>query len=283
MSAGSRMPRTAPSDLASLPVLVPPLALQRRIVDLIAHLDDHLATIRVEIDSVSKVLQSARRDCWARHEQECASLASVLYGITAGRSPDTSGERPQEGQPAVLKVNAVDPSGDFLAEETKALPPDHSMRPEWELQGGEVLVTRANTAERVAAVARVPDGIRNGLYLCDKTLRLDLVESKVDAGYIAEILLAPQARLQVAAMATGVGSSMVNISQAKLSGWTVPIPPVEVQSREAALLQSLRANVTSLRDEEKALRALRRRLQDGLLASEVTIPSEYDALLAEAV
>jgi type I restriction enzyme S subunit len=183
----------------------------------------------------------------------------------------------------VLKVNAVDPSGEFLAEEAKALPPDHSLRPEWELQGGEVLVTRANTAERVAAVARVPGEIRKGLYLCDKTLRLDLTESKVDAGYIAEILLAPQARLQVAAMATGVGSSMVNISQAKLSRWTVPIPAVEVQSREAALLQSLRANVTSLGDEEKALRALRRRLLDGLLTSNVTIPPNYDASLAEAV
>ena len=41
LSAGSRMPRTSAADLASLSVLVPPLSVQHRIVDLMEHLDNH--------------------------------------------------------------------------------------------------------------------------------------------------------------------------------------------------------------------------------------------------
>lgn len=280
-SGGGMFSSITAANLRALPIRLPPMRVQRRIVDVLACVDAHLANLGVELSRGLTVQQTLRQERWTRYSDDYLALGDVITGITAGRSPDTTGERPSPDRDGVLKVNAVDPSGRFLPLEAKALRDDHGMSPDWELHGGEVLVTRANTAERVAAVARVPNNIRRGLFLCDKTLRLDFSTDVLDADYLSEILLAPQAREQVAVMATGVGSSMVNLSQAKFRSWQVPIPTLADQRQSAILMVGARELVRTLDEERKALSTLRAVILSELLESRREIPDLYDHLLNE--
>lgn len=279
VSAGSRMPRTSAADLAALPVSLPPLPVQRRIVDLLAHLDAHIANLRTEREALGAAVVAFRATTWDQLGMPLTPLGDLLHGIAAGRSPNTSGERPRIEEPGVLKVNAVDPSGTFFPEEAKVLPDDHGLSPDWELRGGEVLVTRANTAERVAAVARVPSPIRPGLFLCDKTLRLDYDSEVVDPDFLVEMLLSPQARRQVSVMATGVGSSMVNLSQAKFRTWEIPVPSLDEQLSIAATSTAMKSTVAALDAELRRLGSLRLSLLRGLLEGTVSPNPSYDGLL----
>jgi len=156
------------------------------------------------------------------------------------------------------------------------------MSKHWELVGGEVLVTRANTAERVAAVAQVPLDIRGGLFLCDKTLRLDFDESGAHPAFVAEMLLAPQAREQVSSMATGVGSSMVNISQSKLRSWILPMPSLETQVSVARQMRTIRELTRSLDNESTALNRLKSQLLSRLLDGSIILDQAYDDVLEVA-
>jgi len=54
MSAGTRMPRTSTSDLASIPVFLPPLVEQERIVEVVSSLDGVIqSTVRAVDDAKS--------------------------------------------------------------------------------------------------------------------------------------------------------------------------------------------------------------------------------------
>ncbi len=48
LSAGTRMPRTKANDLAEIPVLLPPLDVQNRVVDLIVSVDSYIDALRVQ-------------------------------------------------------------------------------------------------------------------------------------------------------------------------------------------------------------------------------------------
>lgn len=280
--AGTGQPYVKRPNLLSQAVLLPPLPVQRRIVDLMTHLDAHIANLQAERDALGAAVVAFRATTWDELGMPLTPLGDLLHGITAGRSPNTSGERPRPEEQGVLKVNAVDPSGMFFPEEAKVLPEDHGMSPEWELRGGEVLVTRANTAERVAAVARVPSAVRPGLFLCDKTLRLDYDSALIDPNFLVEMLLSPQARAQVSTMATGVGSSMVNLSQAKFRSWEIPAPSLAEQSSIAATATAMKSMLDALDAELRRLGSLRSSLLRGLLGGTVNPNPSYDGLLERA-
>lgn len=280
-ASGSTFPEVSGKKVATIPITLPPLAVQRRIVDLMTHLDNHLANLRAEREAAECALSVIRESEWAAYRDKSRTLKQVVRGITAGRSPNTSGDRPTADQPGVLKVNSVDPTGRFLQEEAKQLEVGHGMSAEWELKGGEVLITRANTAERVGAVALVPSDVRAGLYLCDKTLRFDFIDGLVDPSFVSEMLLAKSTRNQIASMATGVGSSMVNLSQSKILSLEIPVPAISAQKATAASLAAVRTVVTDHQLEIDAYTRLRAVALAALLSRAVVIPDSYDSLLSE--
>ena len=71
---------------ALLTVAVPPLAVQRRIVDLLAHLDNHLTNLRAERDAALRFLHAVRQSELEALDERLP-LGEVLLTLRAGGTP----------------------------------------------------------------------------------------------------------------------------------------------------------------------------------------------------
>lgn len=254
-------------------VVLPPLDEQRRIVDLIGKIDAHIDALDTEATGVEAL-------AWASvtHRVETSPLAiadDVIEGIEGGRSPMTTGEPPADGQHGVLKVSAVKP-WEFVPSEAKGALPDTTLDSRHVVAGGDVLITRANTPERVGAVCLVPDDVPAGLYLCDKTLRISVDSSRVHPAYFAAVMNIPAVHSQLTAAATGTSASMFNVSQKSIRSVLVPMPLLEEQVRIAAAFKATWNHAAALRVEVRRLHFLRSRALDALLSDEWAIPASYE-------
>jgi type I restriction enzyme S subunit len=171
------------------------------------------------------------------------ALGSLLTGIQAGWSPSAQA-RPKEGDEwGVLKVSACS-WGAFRPEENKALFTGETPRPELEVQPGDFLISRANTAELVGRSVILKETPAR-LMLSDKTLRLFAVPG-CSIDYLNLANLAQAARAHYEEEATGTSSSMRNVSQRAIRRTPIPLPPPAEQDRIMAVVSQLTSLVRKL-------------------------------------
>lgn len=180
-------------------------------------------------------------------------LGELVEGISAGRSFGASNAPAAEGQWGIIKVSAMT-RGEFKPDQNKAVPAEQ-VDPRFEIREGDLLVSRANTAEYVGASVLVGP-VRPKLLLSDKSLRLSL-KSGIDSRWMWYVLQSPPVRRQITELATGTKDSMRNISQLSLRQISIPIPPLDEQRRIVDLLED---HLSRLDAADHGLAAARRRL-----------------------
>lgn len=193
-----------------------------------------------------------------------AKLGDVVISSEAGWSPSCESTPRESGKWGVLKVSAVS-WGKFLDDENKALPSHLKARPECEVQPGDFLLSRANTAELVArsVVAWNPDP---QLMLSDKIIRLHIA-ARADKAYINLFNNSSFARAHYVANASGTSASMKNVSREVVLSLPIPVPPAAEQSRIVAAVASLTALCDRLRERLAIRRALSAKLATALTES----------------
>jgi type I restriction enzyme, S subunit len=163
-----------------------------------------------------------------------ATLGSLLERIEAGKSFATEGRPAREDEFGVIKVSAMT-WGEFRPSQNKALPAGLEIENRWLIRRGDLLFSRANTADYVGAVVLVgADHPR--LILSDKSLRL-VVGAGVEPSWLLHVLRSSQARTAIESLATGTKESMRNISQEKLRILRIPLPPTVEQNRIVSELE----------------------------------------------
>lgn len=192
--------------LRELEIPLPPLDEQRRIAAILDELVALITKIDVEMSVLQKV-QHSRLNEVLRHCPQ-VPLKTYVESIQSGRSVKEAST--DEVRNRVLKISAVT-SGSFEPGESKPLPDDYAPADAHQVQKGDVLVSRANTAELVGASALVVDEVKN-LYLPDKLWRLNLAQG-AQAAAIVGILQSATVRSRISAKASGSGGSMKNITQ----------------------------------------------------------------------
>jgi type I restriction enzyme, S subunit len=190
----------------------------------------------------------------ARKQVECVSLGDLLFGIETGKSIRTTERTARDCELGVLKVSAVS-WGAFRPKEAKAVHADYTPEDHHRVRAGDVLISRANTAELVGAVVRVDRDYPNRL-LSDKTLRLVLDTNRCDPNYLVRALRLPHARSHLEENATGTSDSMKNISQDDIRATPIPLPSMSDQGRISEILDKLFAPI------EAARQSLTKQLQD---------------------
>jgi type I restriction enzyme S subunit len=254
---------------------LPPLAEQRRIVDLIGALDDV-----TEATKAAAGASLAARDRFLDSKfggAERVPVGSLLAGIEGGRSPKALDAPPALDEFGVLKVSAVTSLG-FEPRESKTVIDTSVFSEHHFVRAGDVLLTRANTAALLGQVCLVPEDHSN-LLLCDKTLRLKPAEGVSPAALVAA-LNSPTARAQLSAAATGTSASMKNISQDNVREVLVCWPKDAVTAGladQALLAGHRRAQATMAQ-----LLELRSAVLSALLSGEHEIPESYDELMEVA-
>lgn len=165
-------------------------------------------------------------------------LGSQVLSSGAGWSPSCEARQRVDDEWGVLKVSAVS-WGEFRPDENKALPANLEARPGHEVQTGDFLVSRANTAELVARSV-VVESTPSRLMLSDKIVRLKLTEH-CNRRYINLVNSSSFARSYYSAIAGGTSSSMKNVTREQILNLPLPLAPLAEQHRIVAKVEELMA------------------------------------------
>jgi type I restriction enzyme, S subunit len=187
---------------------------------------------------------------------EWAPLGELVLFSDSGWSPACLPlRRTDDSQWGVLKVSAVS-WGEFRADEHKLLTPGLIPRPQIEVQDGDFLMSRANTAELVGRSVVVADPPPR-LMLSDKHVRLRFLD-RASAAYVNLVNGSSRARRYYASVATGTSDSMRNIAREQILALPIPVPPIAEQKRIVDVVNVLRSHCDEL--EQQLLNAQSRRL-----------------------
>jgi type I restriction enzyme S subunit len=261
-SAGQK--RVPASYLETLAIPLPSLPDQRRIAAMLEQADQLRRTRRYALELSDSFLPATFLKMFGEpvdnpNRYPISTLEDELSAIESGFSPVCEGPRTSVDQWAVLGLGAVS-TGVFKPEENKVLPLNIPPRPDIEVRNEDVLVTRKNTYDLVAACALVRDPPPR-LLLPDTIFRFAIRNrDRLVPAYLWALLTSALFRKRVQSLAGGSAGSMPNISKEKFMSVKLPIPPLTLQQRFADLVREherLRATQReSLRQAEHLFQTL---------------------------
>ena len=249
-----------------IPVALPQISEQRRIVDI---LEDHLS----RLDAANDYLDAA--------ERRTRSLAqSVLDGLvwtpdvptvplaSALREPMRNGfsaRASATGSVRVLTLTSVT-RRTFTNEYTKmtdAAP--ERVRGLW-LESGDVFVQRANTPELVGSAA-LYDGEPGWAVFPDLLIRLRSDPTLMTPQFLALALQTERCHRALRARAKGLAGSMPKVDQGAIAALELPCPSLDDQHRIVAEADSHVASVRTLSDAASTARRRSSALRRGVLGA----------------
>lgn len=280
-STGSvqRRKRVNPAQLLAIDVLLPPLAEQLRIVDLINSLD----SVRSAADAMRQAAedaQSALCDEVTRSSGEAplVRLRDVTLKIGSGATP-RGGEASyqQSGTPLIRSQNVHDyrfkPQGLAFINDEQATILDGAA-----VEDGDVLIniTGASVNRVCAAPSWVlPARVNQHVAI----LRPD--QQRLDTSYLVHSLRRSDIKSELDRK-SGSGTTRQALTKNQLEEQLISVPPISVQRAAAALLDNCAAEVDALHRMLPALDTARSHLVADLLAGNHQIPDSYDELLEQA-
>lgn len=221
--------------LENLRIPLLPLPEQRRIVDLLSRAEN-IVRMRREAEAKAKeIIPALFMDMFGDpalnpKEWPVKPLGQLINRFEGGKNVQAGSEAPEALR--ILKISAVT-SGEYDESQAKPAPLDWDPPSHYFVREGDLLFSRANTADLVGATAivRHTDGRR---LLPDKLWRLVCREpSLVHAEFLLALLQNASLRIALSKLASGTGGAMKNISQEKLRALPLPVPPLERQKEFA--------------------------------------------------
>ncbi|MGQ4712778.1 restriction endonuclease subunit S [Streptomyces anulatus] len=263
-----RRKRLNPEQLLQIQLPIPPREVQVRIVEILDAVDDQIAALHAECAALEGLLESLRSDL---PETDHQPIGDVLLGIDSGKSVQAGGEASAEDEYRILKLSAVQ-CGWFKPSEAKTVTEVAAFSPGHVVKNGDLLITRANTPERVGFVA-IARNVPEGTFMPDLIWRLRVDESRVRAGYLEHALSSRELRASISGTAGGTSKSMVKINKRSFGTVRVPIPSLPEQGEYVQRCDAVAEGIRATRAEEARLRQARSGLLSGLLDRTIEIES----------
>lgn len=171
---------------------------------------------------------------------ESITLDEAISTVDAGWSPAClPNPRDDEKKWGILKTTAVQTLR-FLPHEHKELPTSLDPRPQYQIEVGDILITRAGPKNRVG-ICCVVDTAPARLMISDKLIRFHIIGDLINPHFVALCLSAGEPGRIVERLKSGMADSQMNISQDKLRSVTIPLPPIQEQQRILAKVDELMA------------------------------------------
>jgi type I restriction enzyme, S subunit len=251
MASSTTVPSLRKSQLSQIHVPLPPLPEQHRIAAILDKADRLRTQRREALAHLDALTHSIFNDTfgdpvsnelgWPKEP-----MSALLSSIESGRSPVCRARPAADGEWGVLKLGAISTQS-WLPNHNKALA-DSQPDPRLEVKAGDVLFSRKNTPDLVAAVCLV-NRTPPRLLLPDLIFRLCIRDpDTISNVYLASVLQHVNQRGEIQALASGSAQSMVNISKAKVMTIDIPVPPPELQHTFARRV----ASVERLKEQHRA-------------------------------
>lgn len=249
-------------------VWLPPLPVQRRIVDVVGALDAHIANLRAEADRVAELahqtlvaslssppsLLTPLSDCMRLHVEREAVNGETNYPIFGVLN---------RGQGLVDKgcIRGVDTGYTHLNR----------------VRAGQVVMRKLTAWEGpIAVVPTRFDGFCGSAEFPSFTLD----SARLLPAFMAHLCRWSGLWSEMRQKVTGTVQRRKRLNPEQLLSVQVPVPPLDEQRLAADALDALAWNADELRREAHCAANFRSQLLESLLSREVEIPESYDALLA---
>lgn len=280
---GGAQPHINQKYVKDFKIPLPSLDDQKRIALLLGKIEGLIAQRKQHLQQLDDLLKSVFLDMFGdpvRNEKgwKKRPFDNLLLGIESGSSPKCEARVAEQGEWGILKLGAVT-SCVFKEGENKALPQDVEPQTRDEVRKGDLLFSRKNTYELVAACVYVFD-TRPKLLLPDLIFRFVFKnDAKINPIYMWKLLTSSSQRTKIQTLASGAAGSMPNISKANLRKASLPIPPLELQNQFAAIVEKVEGLKSryqqSLSDLQNVYDALSQKAFKGELdLSQVFLPKE---------
>lgn len=262
-ATGATIPHISRKALERISVPNISLEDQSRTSYLLGKVESLIHERKQSLEQLDELLKSVFLDMFGdpvRNEKgwELRPCNKVVINIQSGTS--YGGEEKLElesDELGVLKISAVT-KGYLNPNEFKAVKKSVIKKPLRFLKKGDLLFSRANTSELVAACCIV-DFDSDQLFLPDKLWALTL-EDEINIQYMNHLLKNENFRNTVRKQASGGHDSMLNISMKKFLSLSVPVPKKEVQDAFSLVAEKIERTKSqyqsSLYDLEELYNAL---------------------------
>lgn len=185
---------------------------------------------------------------WSRKE-----IKEGVSRITSGWSAKGDSRPCGQGEVGVLKISAVT-SGEFKPKENKFV--EKHIIPEGKNlifpKKGDLLFSRANTRELVAATCIVPKDC-DDVFLPDKLWNIELSSEELMPEYFHMLLQDDKFKETLTSQATGSSGSMLNISKQKFETTLAPFAPIDLQMKFKNIYWQLKDNAAKMKNSEDYL------------------------------
>ena len=269
---GATMQHVNRGEFLGTSVPLPSLDDQRRIAAILDQAEALRAKRRQALAKLDTLTQSLFLEMFGdpienSRRWDSVAFDSLLEEIESGTSPVCLDRRASGEEWGVLKLGAVTRCV-YLARENKALK-DTAPNRALEVKSGDVLFSRKNTKDLVAACALVMETPPH-LLLPDLIFRFVLKESApIKKSFLQQLLVMPTKRRAIQSLAGGSAGSMPNISKANLRTVSILTPPMTLQQKfeeaTAALGIIKKKIATSAEFEEDLFASLQHRAFRGEL------------------
>lgn len=236
---GGGQPNISQAILRSLEVPLPPLAEQRRIAAILDKADALRAKRREAIAKLDQLLQSVFLDMFGDpvgnpRSWPVVKVGDVFSEFVGGKNVSCPDESASPYR--ILKVSAVT-SKVYRPEESKPAPERFLPQPEAIVEEGDLLFSRANTTELVAATAYVWKTPEK-MVLPDKLWKMRVADkTRANVLFVWELFKNASFRHELSKRSSGTSGSMKNIAKSKLVNVPMPLPPISLQDRFAEMTE----------------------------------------------
>jgi type I restriction enzyme S subunit len=227
-------------NIRSLQIPLPPLPEQKRIAAILDKADNLRRKNQQAIQLADKFLRAMFLDMFGDPVTnpkgwEIKQLKEGIISIKSGWSANGESIPCNSEQLGVLKISAVT-SGVFKASENKYVPSETIPKNKALIfpKKGDLLFSRANTRELVAATCIVPESNDN-VFLPDKLWKVETNKEKLMPEFLHYSIQQPRFRDLLTSQATGTSGSMLNISKAKFEESDIIFPDIRSQKKFAEI------------------------------------------------
>ena len=248
----------------SIKIPLPPIAEQRRIASILDQADELRQKRQQAIEKLDQLLQATFIDMFGDPVSnpkgwDLVRVGEVVNEFIGGKNIECPDESDSDYK--ILKVSAVT-SKVYKPHESKFAPNTFEPNPLAIVEKGDLLFSRANTTELVAATAYVWETPEN-IVLPDKLWKFSISdESKVNKLYLWDLFKNIEFRNELSKLSSGTSGSMKNISKGKLNELKMPLPPKELQDKFAEFSTKLWGQIKTFQQSSDSLDSLFNSLQN---------------------
>lgn len=256
-------------SLSAVPIPLPPLAEQRRIVDLVGALDDAIEAA----ETAARTADTTYEQLGTQLQDTDAPAIALSDLVSVGRAGGTpSRKNPSFYGGDIPWVKSGEVGGVSIQQTEECLTRDGlEGSSAWMVPAGAVLVAMYGATAAQVGRLEVPAATNQAV------LALIADESRIRTSFLYHLLRSDARRLKSLAQ----GAAQPNLSKTVLFRQQYRVPGLDQQVSSAELMESVMMAAQHARTSAEALRVLRENLLASLLSGEHEIPMSYDELIGE--